>query len=115
MAGAERDEWTKAWRAMPLRRLPVEACADFYTQLWGSVGPLTVTGISETPARYSSHLWCETHICPVCRKSTAGDDRLTAALHVEWPAGAKILVGVWVHRACLASCPDVGKPGPVPW
>lgn len=113
--GKDRDEWDRAWRAMPHRRLPSPPVSGIGSDLWGRFGSPASTTISQDPPQFCACVWRGSECCPVCGAPTSAAERLPATLHPRWECGLSVGLGMWVHRSCFESCPEVGEPAPVPW
>jgi hypothetical protein len=112
--GKDRHEWDLAWASMPHRRLLTPPTIDVTGHLPGC-GEVVSATISEDPPQFSKKAWRPSDTCPLCGAATMGTERLPATLHPGFANGLNYGLGVWVHRSCFESCPDTGKPAPVPW
>lgn len=112
--GKDREEWDRGWSSMPHRHLA--KWSKF--ELWdprGHLGePISIT-ISQDPPQFADWVKRGSEPCPVCGEPTSATDRLAATLSPRWANGVRFGIGVWIHRICFESLPDVGGPAPIPW
>jgi hypothetical protein len=115
----ERIAWDRAWRAMPHHRLLRPPSIDVSEGLAGHFGDVVAVTISLVPPEYcqlfDQRVAPQSEACAVCGEETSKPTLLSASLNVTFEIGFHYGLGAWVHRSCFESCPEAGKPPPIPW
>ncbi|HZS07960.1 MAG TPA: hypothetical protein VFD58_24210 [Blastocatellia bacterium] len=111
----DRREWNRAWGNQSHRHLNTPLKIDLTNDL-SRAGSVISATISEDPPEFSDRAFRQSDECPVCGRTTVGMSRRAASVHPEFENGLRnISFGVWVHNDCFESCPDTGRPAPIPW
>ena len=110
---SDREEWDRLWALRTLRLLPGECKLEMNG--FGSL-KMKAVALSDDPPEFTSRVFRESEVCPVCGTSTVGCVRVGGHLAVEferpadWPftGDPSYWCGVWVHPGCFELCQETG-------